>query len=59
MGTSRNGQALPDLTAREYLVLGILAVLVIGIGVYPAWLTGSMQVAVADLLAHVSVAKLP
>jgi NADH-quinone oxidoreductase subunit M len=51
--------ALPDLTGREFLVLGIMALAVIGVGVYPAILTESMHVSVVDLLQHVAQSKLP
>ncbi len=51
--------ALVDLNKREFLMLGILAIAVIVMGVYPAPFTDTMQTSVADLLQHVSVSKLP
>ena len=50
---------LVDLNKREFLMLGILAIAVIAMGVYPAPFTDTMQTSVADLLQHVSVSKLP
>jgi NADH-quinone oxidoreductase subunit M len=49
---------LQDLNSREFLMLGILAIAVIGMGVYPAPFTDLMQTSVADLLKHVAVSKL-
>jgi NADH-quinone oxidoreductase subunit M len=50
---------LTDLNKREFLMLGILAIAVIAMGLYPAPFTDTMQTSVADLLQHVSVSKLP
>ena len=50
---------LVDLNKREFLMLGILAIAVIAMGLYPAPFTDTMQTSVADLLKHVSVSKLP
>ncbi len=50
---------LVDLNKREFLMLGILAIAVIGMGLYPAPFTDTMQTSVADLLQHVSVSKIP
>ena len=49
---------LVDLNKREFLMLGVLAIAVIAMGVYPAPFTDTMQTSVADLLQHVSVSKL-
>jgi NADH-quinone oxidoreductase subunit M len=49
---------LQDLNKREFLMLGVLAIAVIAMGVYPAPFTDVMQTSVADLLKHVSVSKL-
>ena len=51
--------ALQDLTPREFLMLGILAIAVLWMGVYPAPFTDAMQTSVADLLQHVAVSKIP
>ena len=50
---------LVDLNKREFVMLGILAIAVIAMGVYPAPITDTMQTSVADLLLHVSVSKIP
>ncbi|NHZ78353.1 NADH-quinone oxidoreductase subunit M [Massilia sp. CCM 8695] len=50
---------LTDLNTREFVMLGILAIAVIAMGLYPAPFTDTMQTSVADLLQHVSVSKLP
>jgi NADH-quinone oxidoreductase subunit M len=50
--------ALPDLNRREFFMLGLLAIAVIVMGVYPAPFTDVMQVSVSNLLEHVSVSKL-
>jgi NADH-quinone oxidoreductase subunit M len=49
---------LQDLNKREFFMLGILAIAVIVMGVYPAPVTDAMQTSVADLLKHVSISKL-
>jgi NADH-quinone oxidoreductase subunit M len=50
---------LLDLNKREFLMLGILAIAVIAMGVYPAPITNAIQVSVHDLLQQVSLSKLP
>ena len=49
---------LQDLNKREFFMLGVLAIAVIVMGVYPAPFTDAMQVSVADLLQHVAKSKL-
>src|SRR5690606_373333 len=49
---------MPDLNGREFFMLGILAIAVIAMGLYPAPFTDVMQVSVSNLLEHVSVSKL-
>jgi NADH-quinone oxidoreductase subunit M len=49
---------LDDLNKREFFMLGVLAIAVIAMGVYPAPFTDVMQTSVSDLLKHVSVSKL-
>ena len=51
--------ALKDLNGREFLMLGILAIAVLAMGLYPAPFTDVMQISVDDLLKHVAVSKLP
>ena len=48
---------LQDLNTREFLMLGILAIAVIAMGVYPAPFTDIMQTSVDDLLKHVAISK--
>ncbi|MES2074310.1 MAG: NADH-quinone oxidoreductase subunit M, partial [Pseudomonadota bacterium] len=50
---------LKDINAREFLMLGVLALAVLAMGLYPAPFTDTMQTSVADLLAHVAQTKLP
>jgi NADH-quinone oxidoreductase subunit M len=40
-------------------MLGILAIAVLWMGVYPAPFTDAMQTSVNDLLQHVQISKLP
>jgi NADH-quinone oxidoreductase subunit M len=49
---------LTDLSMREFFMLGVLAVAVLAMGLYPAPFTDAMQNSVADLLKHVAVSKL-
>ena len=49
---------LTDLDGREFLVLGLLAVAVLWMGVYPAPFTEIMHASVNELLKHVAVSKL-
>jgi NADH-quinone oxidoreductase subunit M len=49
---------LKDLNKREFFMLGVLAIAVLAMGVYPAPFTNVMQTSVSDLLKHVSVSKL-
>lgn len=48
---------LLDLNRREFSILGILAIAVIAMGVYPAPFTDAMQISVSDLLKHVAISK--
>ena len=50
---------LSDINKREFFMLGVLAVAVIAMGLYPAPFTDAMQVSVSDLLKHVATSKLP
>ena len=49
---------LTDITAREILVFAILALSVLGMGLYPLPLTEVMHVSVSDLLVHLARSKL-
>lgn len=51
-------EALTDITFREKLLLGILALTVLGMGLYPLPFTEIMHTSVNDLLVHVARSKL-
>lgn len=51
-------QALKDINNREFLVLGLLAIAVLYMGLYPKPFTDVMNTSVTDLLKHVAVSKL-
>ena len=51
-------RGLSDINSREFLMLGILAVAVLFMGVYPKPFTDVMNVSVADFLKHVAASKL-
>ncbi|MEO6353093.1 MAG: NADH-quinone oxidoreductase subunit M [Burkholderiaceae bacterium] len=48
---------LYDINKREFFMLGLLAIAVIGMGLYPAPFTDVMQTSVTDLLKHVAISK--
>jgi NADH-quinone oxidoreductase subunit M len=56
--TNSHVKEMLDLNKREFVMLGVLALAVIAMGVYPAPFTDAMQVSVADLLKHVAITKL-
>jgi NADH-quinone oxidoreductase subunit M len=49
---------LTDINGREFLVLGLLALCVLGMGLYPLPFTEVMHASVDNLLKHVAVPKL-
>jgi NADH-quinone oxidoreductase subunit M len=49
---------LADLNGREFAMLGILAAVVLAMGVYPKPFTDVMQASVVELLRHVGTSKL-
>jgi NADH-quinone oxidoreductase subunit M len=49
---------LEDIGSREFLVLGVLAVCVLAMGLYPFPFTEVMHASVENLLKHVAVSKL-
>jgi len=49
---------MDDINRREFLVLGLLAIAVLGMGIYPFPFTEIMHASVADLLKHVAAGKL-
>lgn len=48
---------LQDINKREFFMLALLAITVIGMGLYPAPFTDVMQTSVTDLLKHVAISK--
>jgi NADH-quinone oxidoreductase subunit M len=48
---------LHDINRREFFMLGLLAVAVMVMGLYPAPFTDTMQISVTDLLKHVAISK--
>jgi NADH-quinone oxidoreductase subunit M len=54
-----NVRQLADVNAREFVILASLAVMVLFFGLYPAPLIDVMHASVDNLLAHVTVSKLP
>jgi NADH-quinone oxidoreductase subunit M len=55
---NENVRGLVDVNLREFVMLALLAVAVLGMGVYPKPFTDPMQASVTQLLQHVSVSKL-
>ena len=51
-------KALTDISAREFLMMALLAGAVLWMGVYPKPMTDVMNTSVADLLKHVAASKL-
>jgi NADH-quinone oxidoreductase subunit M len=51
-------RTLTDLNGREFAMLGILALAVLAMGLYPKPFTDVMHASVVELLRHVSVTKL-
>jgi len=51
-------RALTDINGREFLILGVMAIAVLFMGVYPKPFTDVMHVSVEALLNHVSISKL-
>jgi NADH-quinone oxidoreductase subunit M len=52
-------EELTDINAREILIMAILAVFVLGMGIYPLPVSEIMHASVNDLLLHVAHSKLP
>jgi NADH-quinone oxidoreductase subunit M len=55
---NRHVAELKDANPRELLMLGLLAIAVLWMGVYPAPFTEIMHASVNDLLRHLAVSKL-
>ena len=56
--TNPHVDEMRDINAREILVLGVLAVLVLAMGLYPKPFTDVMDSSVAELHKHVALTKL-
>jgi len=51
-------KALTDINGREFLMLGVLALAVLWMGLYPKPFTRVMEVSVSELLKHVALSKI-
>ena len=51
-------KAMLDINSREFVMLGLLAVAVLYMGIYPKPLTDVMDASVVDLLKHLAISKL-
>ncbi|KAG1360439.1 hypothetical protein G6F60_015799 [Rhizopus arrhizus] len=49
---------LTDINRREFVILGVMAIAVLYMGIYPKPFTDVMHVSVEALLQHVAVSKL-
>ncbi|MCB5189187.1 NADH-quinone oxidoreductase subunit M [Methylobacillus arboreus] len=50
---------LKDINRREFFILGLLAILVLGFGIYPQPITEITHATVGHLLEHMALSKLP
>ena len=58
IGNSHVAELL-DINKREFLIMGILAVMVLSLGLYPQPLTELTHATVNDLLNHMAQSKIP
>lgn len=56
--TNHHVAELVDVNAREFFILGLLAIATLVMGIYPGIITDSIQTSVTDLLQHVAVSKI-
>ncbi|NYT65259.1 NADH-quinone oxidoreductase subunit M [Alcaligenaceae bacterium] len=56
--TNDKVRSMPDLSGREFFVMGVMAIMVLFMGIYPKPFTDVMHVSVEALLQHVSISKL-
>jgi len=56
--TNDHVKALKDIGGREFVMLGLLAIAVLYMGVYPKPFTDVMDTSVTELLRHVAISKL-
>jgi NADH-quinone oxidoreductase subunit M len=57
--THKHVAELADLNKREFLILAVLAVMVIGFGIYPQPITELTHATVNQLLSHLAHSKIP
>ena len=57
--TNDHVEHLTDINPREFLLLAVLAVAVLGMGIYPLPFTEVMHISVNELIEHVAKSKLP
>jgi NADH-quinone oxidoreductase subunit M len=57
--TSSHVEEMKDINGREFLFLGVLALCVLGMGLYPKPFTDVMHASVDNLIAQVGQSKLP
>jgi NADH-quinone oxidoreductase subunit M len=57
--TNEHVAQLKDINIREFLILGVLALLTLVMGVWPQPFAEVLHVSVSELLAHISYGKLP
>jgi NADH-quinone oxidoreductase subunit M len=57
--THKHVKALTDINKRELLILGVLAILVIGFGVYPQPITELTHATTEQFLSHMAQTKIP
>lgn len=55
---NENVSGMKDINGREYLVLGLLAIMVLFLGIFPSFFTDLMHPSVNALMQHVAVSKL-
>ncbi len=56
--TNDKVRAMNDLNSREFFILGLLAIAVLYMGIYPKPFTDVMHVSVDALLQHIAISKL-
>jgi len=55
---NENVSGMKDINGREYLILGLLAIMVLFLGIFPSFFTDLMHPSVNALMQHVAVSKL-
>jgi len=55
---NKHVEDLKDLNGREYFMMAVLTICVLGMGVYPKPFTDIIHPAVINLLQHVAVSKI-